>query len=700
MPLMTSIRNNLSKAFAVFAGVFIVYIVLDWGMDLTGRKGRQGTGEVVGSINGREIIYREFSDAVRRTTEAQKKQTGADIDDETERQIRSQVWNSMVDQILFEQEIKRLGIAVTDQEIIDWVQGPNPPEMLVNQFKDSTGTFRRDAYYQAMRDPQNKQAWLQVEEFLRNQRRQEKLQSLLLSSIRVSDPEVRQRYLDKNLAMDAEYVLFDVNRLVPDSQVTVTDDDLKSYFNSHQEEFKVKAARRLKYVFFSQGASSEDSAATFNDISHFREQLKAGMDFVDLAKTYSENPVSEAFFKHGELSKIKEDAVFSARKGDVVGPIVDVDGYHLIKILDEKQGTVEFVKASHILLNTVVGPDSVKVIQKARDLARQARGGANFAELARKNSQDYGSAVSGGELGWTAKGGWVKPFEQAAFNAKVGDIVGPVRTQFGWHIIKLTGKDKREVKIADLVLKIKASTKTTDEALRQGQDFVYLAKDEGFEKSAEVSHYEILQTPEFSKGSFVPGIGMNDAVMSFAFTKKLGAISDPVAITNGIGVFKISEVREDGIRPFDDAKAFIRVPVLKAKKLEKIKAIVDKFYATLTPSTELLAAAGQIPNVTATRTGRFTPMDAVSGVGRDPKFIGEAMVLKAGEISKPFDGSRGYYIMKLISKAAFDTARYNAERSTLRDQILQDKKSRLISDWLTTLREKADIEDHRDKFYR
>jgi peptidyl-prolyl cis-trans isomerase D len=400
------------------------------------------------------------------------------------------------------------------------------------------------------------------------------------------------------------------------------------------------------------------------------------------------------------MRKVKDDAVFSAKKGQVVGPLADADGYHLIKILDEKEGTTQFVRASHILLNLVNGPDSVKVIQKARELAREARNGADFAELARKNSQEFGAAKSGGDLGWAQKGTWVKPFEDAAFKARVGEVVGPVRTPFGWHIIKVTGRDKREVKIADIIMKIKASNKTIDDAFNRAQDFESLAKDEGFEKSAELSHDEILETPSFPKGSYVPGVGMNDAVVSFAFSKKQGDISDPISISSGVAVFKISEVREDGVRPFDESKTLLRIPVLREKKLARIKDEVDKFYASLSPTADLITAAANNANVTAMRTGPFTPTGSVNGVGRDAKFVGEALSLKEGEISKPFDGSRGYYILKLITKTPFDTARYSAEHNTLRDQILQERKSRLISDWLTALRNKADIVDNREKFYR
>jgi len=99
-------------------------------------------------------------------------------------------------------------------------------------------------------------------------------------------------------------------------------------------------------------------------------------------------------------------------------------------------------------------------------------------------------------------------------------------------------------------------------------------------------------------------------------------------------------------------------------------------------------------------TGDFKTTDIPLGVGRDQKFIGTALGLKPGELSKPFEGHRGYYILKLLSKSNIDTVKYSNERESLRAQILQEKRQRALTDWQTSLREKADILDHRDKFFR
>ena len=706
MAVLSKIREKSPKVLiTVAAAFFIILIVFDWGLDLTGRRGRRaglGGGEVLGTVNGQEIDYKQFTELVRRAEENQRKQQGGDLDDETDRQIRSQVWNQVVDQMLVDEAVKRLRITVSDQEIRDVLMGPNPPEFLVQQFKDSTGTFRRDAYMQAMRDPQNRELEIQVEDMVRQQLKMQKLQNLLLATINVSDDELKQRYIDRNTILNAAYVLFDVNRLVPDSAVTVTESDLRKQYEIHSGDFQTKASRKVKYVFFTQSPNADDTTSVVNEAKRLMDDARSGtQDFLDIVKTFSDVPPTDAYYKHGELSRQKENAVFSAKKGEIVGPVIDYDGVHVIKILDQRPGKEMYVRASHILLTPIPGPDSGKALQKAREILRQAREGADFAQLAREYSQDYGSAQQGGDLGWNSRGGWVKPFADAAFGAGVGQIVGPIRSQFGWHIIKVTGRDNREVKIADLAMKIKASSQTIDAAVQSAQDFQGFAKDEGFEKAAENSKYEVRETPEFTKTGPIAGLGQNDNLTNFAFNGKLGALSDPIYVRGGVIIAKISSVREDGLRPLDEVTPILRPMALKEKKMEKIRDQVDAFYKTLTPANDLLAAAQSVPNVIAQTTGPFRPGDpSIPGVGRDLAFSGTALALKAGELSKPFEGARGYYIIKMVSRSDFDTTQFNAQRDMLRQQILQERRSAALSEWQTALRDKADIVDHRDKFYR
>jgi peptidyl-prolyl cis-trans isomerase D len=615
--------------------------------------------------------------------------------------IRSQIWNRIVNEILIEQEVERLGIIVTDEEVRNVLTGNNPPEFLVQQFRDSTGTFHRDAYLNAIQDKQYENVMIQVEDMIRQQEKQNKLQRLLVSSIGVGEGEIRQKYISSNINAEADYISFEMNRLVPDSAVNITDDDLQSQYDSHPENFQTKAMRKIKYVFFSQKPSSEDTAAAEEKIRFYLDKARTvGTDFLELARLNSELPVVDAYFKHNELSPLKDNAVFSANKGAIIGPLTDADGMHIIKILDQRRGSKEYIRLSQILLRIVSGPDSVRMIQEARSIAARARSGADFAKLAGERSQDYQSAMQGGDLGWRTKEELDKPISDAAFRGSTGEIIGPVRTQRGWHIIKITGKDNKEVKIADIAVKITASAQTYEIMTQSAREFSYLAKEEGYEKAAENSKYQVLETQEFTKEGSIPSIGINDALKNFAFSNKVGDISDPITARSGVIVAMVSKVREEGTRPFDEVKVILRSMALKEKKMEVVRKQAEEFYRTNSGSGDLIPAAKSNPNLIVGNTGQFRLSGFPSGIGRDLNFIGTAFGMKPGETSKPFEGNSGYFIIKLVSKTEFDTAKYNSERDLISMQLLQEKRQRILSEWQTALNEKAEIIDNRDKYGR
>jgi parvulin-like peptidyl-prolyl isomerase len=698
MSLMTKMRDNMAGIFAVFAVMFILYIIFDWGMDLLSRRSRQ-QGDVVGRVNGYAIHSRELSDIIKNLSESQKQQAGRDVDEESSRQLRDQAWSMLVNQIIIDGEVRKLGLSVTDQELIDWVRGDEPPEFLKRQFTDSAGIFNRAAYEAALDDPQNSAVWVQVEAALRKQRLQEKFQSALQATVRVSEGEIRDRFIDENLHLKAEYVLFDAVSMVKDSDVVVTDDDIKKYYTENQEEFRRKATRRLKYVLFPEVPSHDDTTGVIRDLEEYAREARSGSDFLQLAKTYSEIAPSEAFFKRGELSAVRDSAVFSSKLGQIIGPLEDTDGYHLLKILEERKGKEEVIRASHILLRVPSSKDSVEVWKKARELTRQARRGEDFAELATEHSSD-GSASKGGDLGWFAKGRMVKPFEDAVFRAKVGEIVGPVRSQFGLHIIKVTGRSSREVKIADIFLSVKPSSQTRAAIHSRADDLSYLASQGDFDKEASLSKYSVLETPPFPKGTVIPGIGFSEEILRFAFDKKLGDVSEPLKTSAGYGVFKISEAKEEGISPLSEVRETIRPKVLLKKKITKVGEDAKQIRSKLQPTDSLGVVSKFDLTLKVVETGDFTPSRWLPNLGRDDEFIGKALSLKAGEISEAFAGRRGYFIVKLLDRTDPDSTEYEAKKTAIRDRLLQEKRNRYLGEWMNALKEKADIVDNRDLFYR
>ena len=184
MAMMARMRG-LAPAFIIIVGaLFVLFMVIS---DSNVLEALGGKTNYVGSINGVEISYQEFQGAVERQRETQKQQTGNDIPEEQFDQFRDQVWESLVTEKLIEEEVQRLGITVSDEEVKDIILGDDPPAFLKQNFIDSLGRFNREMYEEAIFNPQNEQILLQAEEFVRQSRYREKLQSLLEAGIIFGD---------------------------------------------------------------------------------------------------------------------------------------------------------------------------------------------------------------------------------------------------------------------------------------------------------------------------------------------------------------------------------------------------------------------------------------------------------------------------------------------------------------------------------
>ncbi|MBU2584050.1 MAG: peptidylprolyl isomerase [Bacteroidetes bacterium] len=679
--------------------VFLITIIFDWGMGYLGLDtGRQNP--VIGEINGKEITYLEFNQLVERARENQKAQSGQDIEDDQFETFRQQVWDAYVTQILIEQQIDKWGIKVTDDEIRDIILGEEPPEFLKRNFIDSLGNFNRSIYEQALMDPRNREALVQAEDAVKQQQLQEKLQSFIQASIIIPENDIKRKFQEQTLSADAKFVLFDPNS-IPDDQAKVTDEDLKNYYNKNLDLYKIEAQRKLKHVMFREAATKSDSESVFKSLKSIAEEAKKDTDFASIVKIYSTKPYQEKAVTHGSLPKDGEKILYSGKVGEVVGPVPTYEGYSVYKIVKDSSSQDEYVQASHILIN--FGADTSLAQKKINELLSGLRGGADFAKVAKDYSQDQMSAVQGGDLGWFGKGMMVPEFEKAAFNAKIGDLVGPIKTNYGFHIIKVSNRSRRVIIAAEINIPVKVSAQTREEIYNSANDLVYIVnKGSDFEKEAELMKYPIQETTPFNeKSEFVPGIGMHKAIVQFAFDNKLGTVSDVFRISNGYVVVKISEVIHAGVKRFDEVKEGLKPTVLREKKMDMMKKKAEGMRNKIPSGEGLEFLISLDQNLVTTQTGSFNYGQSVGGgVGRDFSFNYTAFNMKQNQISQPIKGSRGYYLIQLISKSDFDSTAYSIQKNILRTQIFQEKRSQMFNNWLSELKKNSKIEDYRYKYYR
>lgn len=693
MPMMAKMRS-LAPAFIITVGaLFVLFMIISDSNVLEAFGGRPTN---VGSVNGEEITYNEFMAALDRQMESMRQQ-GQEVDENID-QVREQVWEALVSQKLIEDQIEKFGITVSDEEVRDIVLGPNPPEFLKQNFIDSLGNFNRAVYEQALFDPQNKQALLSAEDYVKQSRLSEKLQSLLLASITVSEEEIKRKFTDQNVTLNASYALADINQF-QDSEINVTDEDLKNYYDKNIDLYSMDAQRKLKYILFSNQASASDSNNIVTNLKSVAKSINVNdtASFREAVGIYSIQPYSRDTVGITQLPASASSALADASAGQIVGPVATPEGFVLYNLISKVPGSEQYVKASHILINQKPAEDQ-NLSEAARIYNDITSGKISFEQAAKQYSADPSNAPKGGDLGWFGKGAMVKEFEDASFNGKVGEVQKPVKTSFGYHIIKVTGKTNNKFVVEKIVNPIEASPSTRDANFNAANDFAYLAEKNGFEKTAEEEKLAVQETTPFNEEVYsIPGIGRNTRIVSWSFENNEGDVSDVFSLPNGYAVVMISEVIKEGVKPFDEIKENIKPAVLREKKFEKAKQIIENVASKI--NGDLSKAPTINKNVVVNETGTFTPGGSVPGVGRDFAFIETALGLKQGSVSKPVKGNKGYYIIKLLNKSDFDKQMYDGQRNQLRDNILQEKKSYYFNQWLAKLRKDADIDDNRYVFF-
>lgn len=696
---MTKLRDNAHVFIIAFAVIFVAFWVFS---DLDLGSIMQGSVNEIGKIGDRSITYQEFQDVVERVAQQRQEEGSGDLSETDYMQIREQVWNDFVTQAIVEQAIHDFGISVADEEITDWVFGDNPPQLLTQYFVDSTGQFNRDLYLQFLNNPgpENQEALISIESQLRSELLRSKLTNVLTSAVIVPEGRVRSKFIEENVDFVSSYVLFDPRVFAANDTAAPTEEEYARYYEKNKDRFKTEDMRTLKFVMFDEVPSRGDTAAIVNELNTLRELAETGTDFLELVESNSIEPYDpERWFSRDEVSAEVATQVFSEPVGSIVGPLPTEIGLSLYKIIDERQSDDVMYHASHILLRTDGGEDENEQQRMAEEVLAKARAGEDFARLAATFSEEPGAAERGGDLFWFGKDRMVKEFEDVVFGSRPGEIKGPVKTQFGYHIIKVHDRSARELKLAEIRLNIRTGAGTRDNVFDRARDFAYFASENGFEAEAASQDLVVQETPEFAKqaGSYIPNIGTNPALVKFAFENSVGTVSDVHRASGGYVVAMISDRRSAGYRPLEEVREQITPQVIFERQnqntLNKAREIAGN-----NSSLEQIAAAN--PNLSVTTTPPFRIQTGVPNVGADQAYIGRLLRLEIGEMTKPFHGQRGIFIVRLDNRSDPDENAYESKKPEIRQQLLSSMQNDFIQSWLEQRRDEISITDNRDRFYR
>ena len=692
MAMMAKMRSLAPAFILTVGGLFVLFMVIS---DSNVLEALGGNVNHFGFVNGVEITYQEFQERFEQQREMQQQQTGQDLTEEQIEGLRNQVWDALVTNILFQQLINDYGLVVTDDEVREAILGDNPPEFLKQNFVDSLGVFNRQLYEEALFDPRNREPLVQAEDYIRQSKLTSKLQSLIFASVTVGEDEVKRRFVEQNINVEADYALFDLN-LVPDDQITVEESDLQAYYEKNKNQYKMQAQRKLRYVLFSNQPSGDDTLMIKRSLENIVNRMQNDTtSFKELIEIYSELPYSRDTFAVSFLTPEVISALNNSESGDVVGPYLTNQGYALFKFYGTVATDEVMARASHILINQY--EDDEKNLEAANKLYNELLAGADFDESAITHSQDPGSAVKGGDLGYFGKGMMVPEFESAVFSGKVGEIQKPVQSTFGYHVIKVTDRINKKYIVERIVNPIKQSATTRDRRYTEAVDFSFVAKRENFVKEAELLNYTVQETPHFVQTTTVPGLGANKWLVDFSFENGLNTISDPFKVFNGYVVVQIMDVKSDHFKPFEEVKEQIRPFVNREKKFARLKSMAEDVYKKINGDLSKVPQFSE--KVQVQQTGKFLPQGNIPNIGRDFMFTNKALELELNKVSEPLKGQRGYFLLKVTSRTPFDETEYANFSSNIRNTILQEKRNRYVNQWVENLKESADIVDNRHIFF-
>lgn len=696
MGMMARMRGLASWFIIGVGGLFVLFMVISDSKvtDIT----RQQSFEI-GSINGQPVTQQEFSQMVDNFKENRESQTGQPIPESQMDEFRDYVWDALVSQQLIQEKIKDFGITVSDEEIKDAIVGEDPPAFLKQGFIDSSGNFNRDAYLNAIYDPNNSKILIQVEDQVRQQKIQQKLLSYIGATVLVTDDEVKRDFIDKNIKATLVYAAVSA-RSIPDSMVSVSESDIKSYYNDNKNDYATPEKRAVQYAIFSTNPTAEDSNNIKNQLNTILTKLKSDTSsFKTYAELYSSEPYKVDTFAISSFSQQVQSLIPQTKPGEIIGPVLSNQSFVLIKLDKTIKSNDTFVRASHILVSKTGNDQADKA--KADSVYKALVNGADFAATAREISQDPGSGSRGGDLGWFGRGRMVKEFDEACFTGKVGVIQKPVKTNFGYHIIKVTGKTSEKYVVEQIGIKIQASGSTIENANNKAGDFSYLAKKDGFETSAKDYGYKIMSTPLFQEtDAMIPGIGKNTALSKFVFENGKGDVSDAFKIQAGYVVAMISEVNPEGFVPVEDVKASIESKLKNEKKIDAAFEIIKDAYEKVKEDGDINKARNVNPLIKVDAASSVSSSSPVQGIGRDYAFTGYAINGELNKVSEPIRGTNGCYLIKVTHRTAFDSTTFAVQKASLKSKIAQTKLQTIQTSWLEKLKDEADIVDERYKFYR
>ncbi len=692
MAVIGKIRERSGLLLVIVGGAMAAFILTD----LFSGSGSGRQDAVLGEVGGEEIGVMDFEKRVSDEIESYRNDFGQQVNAQMTEQVRNSVWNEMVKEKVMLGQVLDAGFALTKAEYDDIRFGNNilPDFRSQPNFQGPDGQPNKEALQQYFSNVQlNAPVYHEIQKRrITENRLYAKYTTLVKKSVFVNTAQARDDHEGKNLKASFSFVAKRYDSEA-DSLYTVSDKDLRRFYDEHKSElkYKQKPSRKFSYVLFPVLASEADRQQTLAELAGLRaDLLSTTNDSLFVIANSDDRTYNKAPYTEGSADKLNDSLIVNAAVGDVVGPFSEGETWKLVKV--KELADVPEARVRHILLSTQEGKSEDAQKQLADSLlAEVKKDRSKFEDLVTKFSNDPGSVSTGGVYEWFDKQRMVPEFTAASFDQKVGAIT-IAKTSYGFHIVEVLGqRTRQERRVVSLQRAMKPSPATFKEVYKKANDFSLRNKtEEAMKAAAEEAGLQLTAVEELRPDQrFVSGLQEPNSTISWVNRAEPDQVSEPLEAGDNYVVALLTGIREEGVPALEDVRELFTKEAAKAMKAEA-------YIAKMQGKTDLNGLATELGGSVQSATDMLYNSVSIPGGYSEFEVVGRLVALENGQTSVPLKGENAVYVVSMTNKTpAGEATDLSAEKSSL----LQRTQGRVDNGVFNALREAVGVKDNRSLYY-
>lgn len=672
--------NTLRTKFGVVLSIIIALALLAFILSLKTEMGFSGNDPRVGVIDGEKINYSEYYD---RYEQIKAQNNVQESDEQQSAMLANAVWQSLIADHVLTPGFGRMGLRVTEPERLAMVSGQQPSQAFYSAFADPrTGQYNVEAVNQflaqAESNPQAAQMWAQLNEQACLERELQKFYGLVKGGVYVNALEIAQGVKGANETFSGKWAGKKYSA-VPDSLIAVSSSDLKSYYNSHKDQFKQTPSRTLSYVVFEVSPTDDDLLALENKAAEVGKEFAAAEEVRAFVRANRNGRIAESYVTASQLSDEEAKALMD---GKMYGPVLKNNEWTMARVLDAKMAP-DSVGIRHIVL-----PYTEETL--ADSLLTALRKGGDFAAAAAQYSVYDATAANGGEVGVLPFSAFTGEFAEALAGAKKGDIV-KIASGDAIQLMQVYRADKptKHIQVASITYPVEASADTRRDIHNQAGSFMVNAKgsSEAFADAASTA----AVTPRVARlaqgDRTIRGLEDSRDVARWAYGAEVGDVSEIFTVGKDYVIAMLTEVDDNDYASLEKVAAQVRSQVLRDKKYDYI--VKELSGATLAEQASSLGS--EVGDFSGVTFGSFY----IDGVGVEPRLVGAIAASEKGALSAPVKGMSGVYVFQVEDVQTAD--KQTAEAEKVRAQATAESMVQQFA--MQAVQQMAKIQDLRGKYF-